>query len=260
LTGGADLRVVINESALEELGDYVQRRHRPEVLVVMDRNTEAAAGRAAVELLRMRGLLVSELVFPQRSALYPDGASIALVQRRIAGDVRPVAVGAGVITDIVRYASHSRGRDFVSVATAASMDGYASTVAALQFDGVKSRCPPGLRGPCSPTPGCWRRRRSNSPAPVPATSWPRPALASIGWHRTCSVARSSRPQRPPWSTPRSPTRCRTPVPSPPASRRRSPFHFASRLRSRYTTIDFLEGQGQLDRAVHAMLAGGREGP
>jgi glycerol-1-phosphate dehydrogenase [NAD(P)+] len=52
-----------------------------------------------------------------------------------------VAVGSGVITDIVRYAAHLCGRDFVSVPTAASMDGYASSVAALAINGVKVTYP-----------------------------------------------------------------------------------------------------------------------
>jgi glycerol-1-phosphate dehydrogenase [NAD(P)+] len=41
----------------------------------------------------------------------------------------------------VRYAAHSAGCDFVSVPTAASMDGYASSVAALERDGVKLTLP-----------------------------------------------------------------------------------------------------------------------
>ncbi len=52
-----------------------------------------------------------------------------------------VAVGSGTLTDIVRYAAHSAGCDFVSVPTAASMDGYASSVAALERDGVKLTLP-----------------------------------------------------------------------------------------------------------------------
>ncbi len=42
-----------------------------------------------------------------------------------------------MITDIVRYAAHRCGVDFISVPTAASMDGYASSGAALQRAGVK---------------------------------------------------------------------------------------------------------------------------
>ena len=34
---------------------------------------------------------------------------------------------------------------------------------------------------------------------------------------------------------------------------RAAFRFASRLRARYTTIDFLEGQGELARAIEAAM-------
>ena len=46
-----------------------------------------------------------------------------------------------MITDVVRYASHLLDRDFISVPTAASMDGYASSVAPLMLRGVKVTYP-----------------------------------------------------------------------------------------------------------------------
>jgi len=52
-----------------------------------------------------------------------------------------IAVGSGVITDITRYVAHRSGREFVSVPTAASMDGYASGVAAMEFHGMKATFP-----------------------------------------------------------------------------------------------------------------------
>jgi glycerol-1-phosphate dehydrogenase [NAD(P)+] len=54
-------------------------------------------------------------------------------------------VGSGVITDITRYATHREDQGFVSVPTAASMDGYASGVAVMQVAGVKLTFP--ARGP-----------------------------------------------------------------------------------------------------------------
>ena len=83
-----------------------------------------------------------EFVFAERSGLLagPDEAG-AVATRLGGGSWLPVAVGSGVLTDIVRYAAHGAGRDFVSVPTAASMDGYASSVAAMQVDGVKVTYP-----------------------------------------------------------------------------------------------------------------------
>ena len=53
------------------------------------------------------------------------------------------SVGSGVITDLTRYVAARAGRQFVSVPTAASMDGYASGVAVMEFGGMKTSYPAG---------------------------------------------------------------------------------------------------------------------
>lgn len=48
-----------------------------------------------------------------------------------------VAVGSGTIHDLTRYCAYERGIPFVSIPTAASVDGYVSTVAAMSWYGFK---------------------------------------------------------------------------------------------------------------------------
>ncbi len=48
-----------------------------------------------------------------------------------------VAVGSGTVHDIVRYCAYERGCDFVSCPTAASVDGFCSSVAAMTWHGCK---------------------------------------------------------------------------------------------------------------------------
>jgi glycerol-1-phosphate dehydrogenase [NAD(P)+] len=131
------IEVAIGADALERLVAYVDRP----ALVVMDPNTEVAAGSRVLADLRAAGVDAEPLVFEQCSGLIASPAAVARVVGRLRGEVLAVAVGSGVITDIVRYAAHQSDHDFVSVPTAASMDGYASTVAALQLDGVKVTFP-----------------------------------------------------------------------------------------------------------------------
>ncbi|MFV0528135.1 MAG: sn-glycerol-1-phosphate dehydrogenase [Lachnospiraceae bacterium] len=52
-----------------------------------------------------------------------------------------LAVGAGTIHDITRYIAHVRHIPFVSVPTAASVDGFVSTVAAMTWNGMKKTIP-----------------------------------------------------------------------------------------------------------------------
>ncbi len=113
--------------------------HAPaDVLVVMDANTREAAGEQVMEAL---GPGAGAFVFDQRSGLVAGIEEAERVRAALGPDTTPIAVGSGVITDIARYASQISGRDFISVPTAASMDGYASTVAAMQIRGVKVTYP-----------------------------------------------------------------------------------------------------------------------
>ncbi len=95
--------------------------------MVSDVNTREASGVRAAR----------EYVFDVRRGLKAGLDEVGAVRERAGEGRRLVAVGSGVITDIVRYAAHLSDADFVSVPTAASMDGYASSVAALEINGVK---------------------------------------------------------------------------------------------------------------------------
>ena len=48
-----------------------------------------------------------------------------------------IAVGSGTVHDITRYIAYSKGVPFVSCPTAASVDGFCSSVAAMTWDGFK---------------------------------------------------------------------------------------------------------------------------
>ena len=127
--------ILVAEDALERLADAVPRP----ALVVMDENTEAVAGaRVAAELGAESLVLAADLHATEDAA--------ESVRAHVRGTL--VAVGSGTVTDVVRYAAHLAGCDFFSVPTAASMDGYASGVAALERAGVKltlpARAPAGI--------------------------------------------------------------------------------------------------------------------
>ncbi len=52
-----------------------------------------------------------------------------------------VAVGSGTINDLTKYASASADKPYLSIATAASMNGYSSANASLEVDGLKQSFP-----------------------------------------------------------------------------------------------------------------------
>jgi len=132
--------IVIDECAIEQLCGYAMARRWSRPMVIMDANTEEAIGwRVVSELSRVK-IRVAAFRFPDRSGLLADESSISRLQASLNQlEIDSfIAVGSGVITDITRYVASRMNREFVSVPTAASMDGYASNVAAMEFGGIRT--------------------------------------------------------------------------------------------------------------------------
>jgi glycerol-1-phosphate dehydrogenase [NAD(P)+] len=113
-------------------------------VIVADVNTFAAAGRDVIDSFRRAGHACSEpFVFddPDLHAEYPHVEAIE--QFLASGDAIPVAVGSGTINDMTKLAAHRLGRPYLSVATAASMDGYTAFGASITREGSKQTfdCP-----------------------------------------------------------------------------------------------------------------------
>ncbi len=132
--------VVIDHTAIDQLVDYGQQRSWSHPCVVMDANTAEVLGSSVIAAFRRAGMRPVQFCFPERHGLLADETSVnrlATMLKSSRADA-VVAVGSGVLTDITRFAANLLGRHFVSVPTAASMDGYASSVAAMQFGGMKT--------------------------------------------------------------------------------------------------------------------------
>ena len=70
-----------------------------------------------------------------------------------------LAVGSGTITDITRFVSHRIAAEFISLPTAASVDGFTSIGAPMVIDGAKITVNCHGRSPSLPTcRRCARRR------------------------------------------------------------------------------------------------------
>ncbi|MGI6854489.1 sn-glycerol-1-phosphate dehydrogenase [Mesorhizobium sp. 1B3] len=134
--------VILAPSCLDAAGT-VYRRHfhdRP-ALVIADETTYALAGERVSATLSGAGIDVDRHVLPAKPRLQPERTiGEELVERlRTARQETPiaVAVGSGVVHDLTRYAAFHAGTHFMSVPTAASMDGYTSAGAPLSDKGFK---------------------------------------------------------------------------------------------------------------------------
>ncbi len=78
-----------------------------------------------------------EIILPPKN-LHADNHGVALALEQIPQNCDYlIAVGSGTIHDITRYCAYERKIPFVSCPTAASVDGFCSSVAAMTWDGFK---------------------------------------------------------------------------------------------------------------------------
>ncbi len=134
---------------LEYLGQDVTELGLPRrAIIVADETTFELAGRVVEQQLRAANVSAETVIlrplraFGGREWVLPDERSLGQALMSVTDEpCFLVAIGSGTVNDVVRFVSHKTGRTFVSVGTAPSMDGYASTVAALLTGSFKKTLP-----------------------------------------------------------------------------------------------------------------------
>lgn len=112
------------------------------ILLVADENTYSAAGKQTENVLRNKD--VSKIIFTGSQVLVPDENAISKVTQSLCNTDLIIGIGSGVIQDLCKYVSFYNNIPYIIVATAPSMDGYASNGAAMITDGMKVTYPAGL--------------------------------------------------------------------------------------------------------------------
>ena len=125
--------VNIGKSAIDTLSDICKNFNAP--LIVADQNTFLAAGKQTESSLS--GKKVKKVVFSGESILIPNEKAVKAVEENLDGVDVIVGVGSGVIQDLCKYVAHFNNLPYLVVATAPSMDGYASNGAAMIMNGMK---------------------------------------------------------------------------------------------------------------------------
>ena len=132
--------VYIEKNAIRRLSGLCTGRQK--LLLVADENTFQAAGEQTVAALAGKDL--RKVIFPGSQILIPNEAAISAVQEQLEDTELIVGIGSGVIQDLCKYVSHTCHVPYMIVATAPSMDGYASNGAAMITDGMKVTYKAGL--------------------------------------------------------------------------------------------------------------------
>ncbi|HIT69165.1 MAG TPA: sn-glycerol-1-phosphate dehydrogenase [Candidatus Aphodomonas merdavium] len=141
--GAVDKDIYIGKGLIGRVPEFV--RHAglgTHCVLVADDVTYRVAGHAVESALVGAGFDVTACVLHREGETLPDDGACGEVLLSITQQTEfLVSVGSGTVTDIVRINAARTGLKFVSVATAPSMDGYASAVAPLLHRGVKIQRP-----------------------------------------------------------------------------------------------------------------------
>lgn len=134
--------VVIGRGALEYVPELLEQHKMNKVLLLEDVHTHEAAGQETAEMLKKAGITVYEHIY-QREEGWLTADEEAMEEGAEAFrscESRPdviISVGSGTLNDLGKVIGKMVGAPQWIIGTAASMDGYASTVAALVRNNLK---------------------------------------------------------------------------------------------------------------------------
>lgn len=128
--------VIIKRNAINLLNDEKVCGKYNKILVVCDINTYKVAGERVLDILKSKA--ENLLVFESVGFLVPNEENIEILEKNVTKQTQLIlGVGSGVINDLCKYVSFKKNLPYIIVATAPSMDGYASKGAAMIIGGMK---------------------------------------------------------------------------------------------------------------------------
>ena len=133
-------KVYIEKGAVLRLSELCAEYKK--VIIVADENTYGAGGDRVVKALSDKE--ITKVIFDGKTVLIPNEAAIERVNAALGESEIIIALGSGVIQDLCKYVSHFSSVPYIDVATAPSMDGYASDGAAMILAGMKETVKAGL--------------------------------------------------------------------------------------------------------------------
>jgi glycerol-1-phosphate dehydrogenase [NAD(P)+] len=138
-------RLVIGAGCRREVADvFAELFGDAPSIIIADENSFAAAGRDVFDSLRRSGREPLEPLVLEAEGLYAEYSYVTRIEQALAAnDAIPIAVGAGSINDLTKLSAHRCKRQYLAVATAASMDGYTAFGASITHEGSKQTfdCP-----------------------------------------------------------------------------------------------------------------------
>lgn len=129
--------ILTGSGVIKRLPEILKKYAVKKPFILSDVNTYKAAGEKVCQILSECNIEYSQHIFTQQ-LLEPDEAAVGSAVMHFDNSCDAiVGVGSGVINDIGKVLSHTANKIYIIVATAPSMDGYASQTSSMSVDGVK---------------------------------------------------------------------------------------------------------------------------
>ena len=134
-------KVISGSGVLSQLPQAVKALSGTKAYIFFDPNTYEAAGKQACRLLQEAGIEYVSYCLPWSNP-EPDETSVgaAMMHFDYGCDI-VIGVGSGVVNDVGKLVSAYTKLPYIIVATAPSMDGYASATSSMNRDGLKISLP-----------------------------------------------------------------------------------------------------------------------
>lgn len=134
-------KIIVGKDVVATLPELIQNANIKKPFILADKNTYKAAGEKVCSLLAGAGIVYSTYVIDHEMP-EPDEYTVGSVMMHYdtACDL-VIGIGSGVINDVCKILSNISGTLFYIVATAPSMDGYASATSSMSRDGLKISLP-----------------------------------------------------------------------------------------------------------------------
>ena len=125
--------IIIESEAIKKLPEIMEKEGFKNITIICDENTYVAAGEEVEEVIPK-----GNFIKLKSENLHANEVAVQKVYECLVAESDVlIALGAGTIHDITRYVAYNKDIPFISVPTAASVDGFVSTVAAMTWRGYK---------------------------------------------------------------------------------------------------------------------------
>ena len=130
-------KIIVERGAINKLPQVLSEYEAKKVFVLCDVNTYEAAGEKVCAVIENAGISYTKYVFNDK-ALEPDEKAVGSAVMHFDNECDLIiAVGSGVINDIGKILANMASKPYFIIATAPSMDGYASASSSMSRDGLK---------------------------------------------------------------------------------------------------------------------------